>query len=55
MRKELAKEYKKNKKLLIYILKELYPTESFNNKSDVAIINYMSEMSEISNNYKIVW
>lgn len=47
--------YKKNKKLLIYILKELYPTESFNNKSDVAIINYMSEMSEISNNYKIVW
>jgi RNA polymerase sigma factor (sigma-70 family) len=47
--------YKKHKKLLMYILKELYPTETFNNKSDVAIINYMSELSEISNNYKIKW
>lgn len=47
--------YKKHKKLLIYILKELYPTESFSNKSDVAIINYMCELSEISNNYKIKW
>ena len=47
--------YKKHKKLLMYILKELYPTETFNNKSDVAIINYMSELSEISNNYNIKW
>ena len=47
--------YKKNKKMLIYILKELYPAENFNSKSDVSIINYMCELSEISNNYKIKW
>lgn len=47
--------YKKHKKLLIFILKELYPTETFNNKSDVTIISNITELSEISNNYKIKW
>ena len=47
--------YKKHKKLLLFILKELYPTENFNSKSDVSIINSIVELSEISNNYKIKW
>lgn len=47
--------YKKRKKLLSFILKEIYPTENFNNKSDVTIINSIVELSEISNNYKIRW
>ena len=47
--------YKKHKKLLIYILRELYPTESFTNKSDVTIINKIVELSDISNNYNIKW
>ena len=37
------------------LLKELYPTETFNNKSDVSIISNITELSEISNNYKIKW
>lgn len=47
--------YKKNKKILIFILRELYPTETFNNKSDVYIIDKMTELSNISNEYKIKW
>lgn len=47
--------YKKHKKLLIHILRELYPTETFNNKSDVTIINKIVELSDISNNYNIKW
>ena len=47
--------YKKHKKLLIFILRELYPTDNFNNKSDVAIIDYMNELSKKSNEFKIKW
>lgn len=47
--------YKKHKKLLIHILRELYPTETFSNKSDVTIINKVAELSDISNKYKIKW
>lgn len=51
----IDEHYKKYKKLLIYFLRELYPTDTFNNKSDVYIIDKMNELSKISKEYKIKW
>lgn len=39
--------YKKNKKTIVAFLSNMYPTESFSRKSDVAIIDRMHELQEI--------
>ena len=44
---DLDSQYKKNKKLIIIFLSNMYPTESFTRKSDVAIIDRMHELQEI--------
>ena len=46
----LDKVFKSNKKLIIKFLGIIYPTESFNRKSDVSLLEYMSELADI---YKI--
>lgn len=38
--------FKKNKKLIILFLNEMYPTESMSRKSDVALLDYMMEIQE---------
>lgn len=38
--------YKKNKKIIVIFLSNMYPTESFTRKSDVAIIDRMHELQE---------
>ena len=38
--------YKKNKKTIVAFLSNMYPTESFSRKSDVAIIDRMHELQE---------
>lgn len=45
--------YKKHKNIIIGFLKFLYPTESFNKLSDVAIIEYITDISNIAKDYKI--
>lgn len=40
----LDSTFKKNKKIIILFLGELYPTESLYNKSDVSIIEYMMDI-----------
>lgn len=49
----LDKVFKANKKLIIKFLSEMYPTESFTKKTDVALLEYMSELSELYKKY--VW
>ena len=44
---DLDNNYKKNKKVIISFLSSMYPTESFVRKSDVAIIDRMSELQDI--------
>lgn len=47
--------YKKHKNVIVGFLKYVYPTETFNKASDVAIIDKLSELSDVSNEYKIKW
>ena len=44
---DIDKLYKKNKKIIIVFLSNMYPTETFLRKSDVAIIDRMHELQEI--------
>ena len=43
--------YKANKKLIISFLTGMYPTESFTKKTDVAILEYMDEISSLYKKY----
>ena len=44
---DLDSNYKKNKRVIVTFLSSMYPTESFLRKSDVAIIDRMSELQDI--------
>lgn len=39
-------EFKKHKKVIILFLNQMYPTESMNRKSDVALLDYMVELQD---------
>lgn len=43
---DIDNQYKKNKKIIILFLSNMYPTETFLRKSDVAIIDRMHELQE---------
>ena len=43
---DLDDQYKKNKKAIVQFLSNMYPTESFTRKSDVAIIDRMHELQD---------
>lgn len=45
--------FKKNKKLIILFLENVYPTENMKRKSDVALIEYMVELQEYYKKYKL--
>ena len=47
----LDKNYKTYKKIIIKFLTIIYPTESFNRKSDVAILQAMQEISDLYKTY----
>ena len=51
----LDSNYKKNKSLIIWFLSDLYPTENFSKKTDVAILELMNELIEFNNKHKISW
>lgn len=44
---DIDDQYKKNKRIIVTFLSNMYPTESFARKSDVAIIDRMHELQEI--------
>ena len=44
---DIDSQYKKNKKIIVAFLSNMYPTESFVRKSDVAIIDRMNELQDI--------
>lgn len=48
----LDKNFKKEKSVIIDFLSFMYPTESFKKKTDVAILEYMTELSELYKKYK---
>ena len=48
---DLDIEYKKNKKLIVTFLSNMYPTESFVRKSDVEIIDRMCELQDAWNKF----
>lgn len=48
----IDKNFKSNKKLIIKFLSLVYPTETFNRKSDVALLEYMDELAELYKKYK---
>lgn len=45
-------QFKKNKKLIVSFLEYMHPTESFVKKTDVALLDYMSELQEFYQKYK---
>ena len=47
----LDNNYKNNKKILILFLSKLYPTENISRKTDVSILEYMSEIQELYSKY----
>lgn len=47
----LDKIFKANKKVIIKFLSSMYPTESFVKKTDVTILEYMLELSELYKKY----
>lgn len=47
----LDKVFKSNKKQIINFLSLIYPTDSFIRKSDVSLIEYMSELADLYKNY----
>ena len=48
---DLDSQYKKNKKAIVQFLSNMYPTETFARKSDVAIIDRMNELQETYNRF----
>ena len=53
MPSNLDNNYKIYKKLIILFLNNLYPTENISRKTDVAILEYMEELQECYNKYKL--
>ena len=51
----LDSNYKTNKKLIIWFLSELYPTENISKLSDVGILELMEELIDYNNKFKIDW
>lgn len=49
----LDSNYKKHKNILVKFLSYLYPTEVFNKKTDVDILEYMTELQEYWKKFKI--
>lgn len=49
----IDKHFKSNKKVIIKFLSLVYPTETFNRKSDVALLEYVDELAELYKNYKM--
>lgn len=47
----LDRKFKTNKRPIIKFLSLMYPTEKFSHKSDVALLEYMSELSELYKEY----
>ena len=43
--------FKSSKKIIVKFLSAVYPTESFVRKSDVTLLEYMSELSDLYKNY----
>lgn len=48
----LDDNFKKNKKLIILFLSNLYPSENISRKTDVTILEYMQEIQELYKKYK---
>ena len=48
----LDKQFKAEKKLIIKFLSLMYPTENFSRKTDVALLEYMEELSILYKTYK---
>lgn len=46
---------RKNKKLVVFFLSEVYPSENMSRKTDVELANYMSELIEGTKTFKIDW
>ena len=44
--------YKKNKKVIVKFLKEMYPTENISRKTDVALLEYMTDIQNAYKKYK---
>ena len=51
----LESNLKKNKKVIITFLNNLYPAESFNRKSEGELLDYMKEIIDCGKNFKIKW
>ena len=49
----LDNNYKNNKKFIILFLSKLYPTENISRKTDVSLLEYMSEIQELYGKYKL--
>lgn len=47
----LDRKFKTNKRPIIKFLSAMYPTENFSRKSDVALLEYMNELSELYKEY----
>ena len=47
--------FKKHKKLLIFFLSNIYPTANISKSSDVAIIDAMVDLSNVSKDFNIKW
>lgn len=45
--------YKKNKKLIIFFLSNLYPSENMSKKTDVALLEYMEEIQKLYQKYQL--
>ena len=48
----LDNNFKKNKNLIIIFLSNLYPTENMKKKTDVDLLNYMSDLQNYYKKYK---
>ena len=44
--------FKKHKKVIVLFLNNMYPTETMNRKTDVALLEYMNELQEMYKKYK---
>ena len=49
----LDSNFKKNKNLIILFLRSLYPTENMNRKTDMDLLEYMMELHDYYNKYKL--
>ena len=44
-----------NKKILVYFLSEVYPSENMIRKSNAELVNYMNELIEAARMMKVDW